>query len=108
MSEIDPLLVEADEQRRSVTLPSGQVVLIRELTMTEFAAYGAAMGTKGTDEQRTEALARMFSCAIIREDGTPRFTLAEARKIASRARVAAPIASAIMDASGFGDGAKKD
>jgi hypothetical protein len=110
MATVDPLLIEAEEQRRTVTLASGQKVIVRELTMSEFAAYGDAMGGKGDDAKRTDALARLFATAIIREDGSPRFTVAEAFKIARSARVAAPIVQGIMDASGFGtgDAGKKD
>lgn len=113
MSEVDPLLAEAECRTKEVTLPSGQKVIVREITMAEFSEYGESMGSKPGEKagavqaKREDALVALLVGAVITAEGKPRFTADAARKIARSARVASPIVSAIMEVSGFGPAEKK-
>lgn len=109
MTAVDPLLQEAEQRIKTITIGKIEAT-VRELNMIEFAGYGEAMAGKGKDDTaRTEAIARMLSTAVIKEDGAPRWSLAEARKVANTARIATPLVAAIMELSGFGiEPAKKD
>jgi hypothetical protein len=97
---IDPLLQEALPQRKTIEFASGPVI-VRELLADEYADYIESIGTGAKDAaKRKEALAVIFSLAIIKEDGSHRFTVEQCRELVKTVRISSKVMHAIMELAG--------
>lgn len=99
----DPLLAKAALRRLEVEV-EGEKVIVRELTFAEATRFQDLRG-----EDHDKAVAHVLHRCVILEDGSPRFTEAQAVELAGgAARLGARLLGVITTLGSPGAGGKKN
>lgn len=101
MGSVKENILAACAVREKQVVVEGQSLTVREVGALEFAEYGKLNKT-----DRVTAVGYLLSvCVLDGPSGQPLLSKDEAKQLAGSARVSMPLMAAIMELSGFGDGA---